>query len=81
MPATDTSSTTRTLQQLTLPTRLKVPDGTAIRRGLYVDCETTGKDTGTGSGIMRAYEESLRGSRKEGVNRAPRSISGGGVTG
>lgn len=37
-------SSTRTLKQLVLPTRLYVPPGTTTRRGLYVDCETTGKD-------------------------------------
>ena len=44
MPTTDLSSSTRTLQRLTLPTKVHVPACTAIRRGLYVDCETTGKD-------------------------------------
>ena len=44
MTISETSATTRTLRQLTLPTKLHVPGGTAIRRGLFVDCETTGRD-------------------------------------
>ena len=44
MSDTDQSSSTRTLHQLTLPTKFHVPAGTATRRGLYVDCETTGRD-------------------------------------
>ena len=44
MTISEASATTRTLRLLTLTTKLHVPDGIAIRRGLFVDCETTGKD-------------------------------------
>ena len=34
----------RTQRQLALPERVHNPDGAPVRRGLYVDCETTGFD-------------------------------------
>ena len=40
----DRSSTTRTLRRLELPVKFDVPDNVSVRQGLYVDCETTGKD-------------------------------------
>ena len=41
---THTSSDTRTLRALELPSGEHQHGGATIRRGLYVDCETTGKD-------------------------------------
>ena len=44
MTKSDRSSTTRTLRRLELPVKFNVPDNVPVRQGLYVDCETTGKD-------------------------------------
>ena len=44
MTKSDQSTTTRTLRRLKLPARFNVPDNIPVRQGLYVDCETTGKD-------------------------------------
>ena len=44
MTKSDRSTTTRTLHRLELPVRFNVPDNVPVRQGLYVDCETTGKD-------------------------------------
>ena len=44
MTKSDRSSTTRTLRRLELLVRCNVPDNVPVRQGLYVDCETTGKD-------------------------------------
>ena len=42
----DESCVTRTLHPLALPARISDPEDAERRRGLYVDCETTGFSPG-----------------------------------